>query len=212
MPRRRDMRIKADDIWDTPVDRRRYEVIDWGLFVTPPPGWAHQYGLGKLYLWVGNHVYARELGKVVMAPVGVVLDDENGLQPDMVFVSRERWDIISERGVEGAPDLVAEVLSPGTQSRDRGIKMRRYAAAGVPHYWMLDPRTRTLLAHRLGERGYELTGTHGPDSIFRPDLFPGLEIPLDDLWSGAPGSPERPAVCCRALRTPGRSRLIPLSR
>ena len=180
---RRDIRFKAGDIWDTPDDGKRYEVIDGALYVTPPPGWAHQYGLGKLYLWVGNHVYARELGKVVMAPVGVVLDDENGLQPDLVYISRERLHIISERGVEGAPDLVVEVLSPSTRSRDRGIKMRRYAAAGVPHYWMLDPGTRTLLAQPVGEQGYELAGTHGPSSVFRPDLFPGLAIPIDDLWS-----------------------------
>ncbi len=79
--------------------------------------------------------------------------------------------------------LVVEILSPSTRSRDRGIKMRRYAAAGVPHYWIVDPRTRALEAYRLAERGYELIGTYGPGSTFRPELFPGLEIPFDDLWA-----------------------------
>jgi Uma2 family endonuclease len=111
----------------------------------------------------------------------VVLDDENGLQPDLVYVSRERAGIITERGIEGAPDLVIEILSPSTAKRDRGIKMRRYAAAGVPHYWIVDPRTRTLEAYRLGEQGYVQTGLYGPGSVFRPDLFPGLEIPIDEL-------------------------------
>jgi Uma2 family endonuclease len=175
--------FRADDLWDTPDDGNRYEVIGGVLFVTPPPSWGHQRGLGMLYLRVGNHVYARGLGEVVQAPIGVVLDDENGVEPDLVYVSRERLHIITERGVFGAPDLVVEVLSPSTRSRDRGRKLRRYAAAGVPHYWMLDPRPRTLEARRLGEHGYELTGTYGPGEVFRPELFPGLEIPIDDLWN-----------------------------
>jgi Uma2 family endonuclease len=112
-----------------------------------------------------------------------VLDDENGVQPDIIYVSRERLDIVSHRGIEGAPDLVLEILSPSTRSRDRGIKMRRYALAGIPHYWIVDPRTHALHAYRLKEPGYELTGTYRPGTTFRPELFPGLEIPIDDLWA-----------------------------
>ena len=78
---------------------------------------------------------------------------------------------------------MVEILSPSTRGRDRGVKLRRYAAAGVPHYWIVDPRSRALEAYRLGQRGYELTGKHGPGTVFRPELFPGLEIPIDDLWA-----------------------------
>jgi Uma2 family endonuclease len=183
MSLRRPLRYKADAIWDTPDDGNRYEVIDGALYVTPPPNWGHQYGLGRLFLVVAAHVYERGLGKVVTAPVGVVLDADNGVEPDLVYVSNERLHLISERGVEGAPDLVVEVLSPSTRSKDRGVKLRRYAAAGVPHYWMLDPRTRTLEARRLGTGGYELVGTYSPGAVFRPELFPGLEIPIDALWA-----------------------------
>jgi Uma2 family endonuclease len=128
------------------------------------------------------YVRQHDLGKVVPSPVGVVLDDENGVQPDIVYISRDRLGIISDRGVEGAPDLVVEVLSPRTQSRDRGVKMRRYAAAGIQHYWILVPRARSIEPYRLGENGYERLGVFGPGSVFRPDLFPGLEIPVDALW------------------------------
>jgi Uma2 family endonuclease len=180
---RRGVRFKADDIWDTPDDDKRYEVIDGEMYVTPPPVWQHQYGSDTLFGYLWQYIHPRRLGRIVTAPVGVVLDDENGLQPDLVYVSRERQDIITERGVEGAPDLVVEVLSPSTRSRDRGIKMRRYAAAGIPHYWILDPRTRALEAYELAGHAYELTGSHGPGTIFRPALFPGLEISIDDLWA-----------------------------
>lgn len=177
----RGIRFKADDIWDTPDDGKRYEVIDGGLYVTPPPGWGHQRGLSRLHLRVGQYVYDNQLGEVVEAPVGVVLDEENGVEPDLVYVSRARLHLVTERGVMGAPDLVVEVLSPRTQARDRGIKMRRYAAAGVPHYWLYDYRRRHLTAYRLGEQGYELIGTYGPGEVFRPDLFPGLAIAIDEL-------------------------------
>jgi Uma2 family endonuclease len=176
------IRFKATDIWDTPDDGKRYEVIDGGLYVTPPPNWGHQRAGSTLFGHLWSHVHLHGLGEIVTAPVGVVLDDENGLQPDLVYVSRDRLDIITERGIFGAPDLVVEVLSPRTQSRDRGVKMRRYAAAGVPHYWILDHRRRMLEAYELAEQGYELRGKYSGDEVFRPALFPDLEIPLGDLW------------------------------
>ena len=73
--------------------------------------------------------------------------------------------------------------APSTQAIDRGKKMRRYAASGVRHYWIVDPRTHILEAYRLGEGSYELVGEFGPGSVFHPSLFPGLEIPIDDLWA-----------------------------
>jgi Uma2 family endonuclease len=177
------VRFHADDIWDTPEDGNRYEVIDGALYMTPPPNWGHQNASATLLGIIWPHVQHHGLGKIVTAPVGVVLDEENGVQPDLVFISRDRLHIISERGVEGAPDLVVEVLSPRTQSRDRGVKKKRYAAAGVPYYWIVVPRTRSIEEHRLAPSGYELVGTHGPGDIFRPEIFPGLEIPVDRLWS-----------------------------
>jgi Uma2 family endonuclease len=177
------VRFQAGDIWDAPEDGNQYEVIDGELYVTPSPSWTHQYVVGKLYLRLGTWIYEHGLGKIVPAPTGVVLDPETAVEPDLVYISRERLDIISDRGVEGAPDLVVEVLSPSTGARDRGIKMRRYAAAGIPHYWLVDLPARTLEPYRLGERGYERVGTYGPGSVFQPELFPGLAIAIDDLFA-----------------------------
>lgn len=177
------VRFKAADIWDAPDDGKRYEVIDGDLYVSPAPSWGHQRFLGRLYLRLGQWVYEHGLGEIVPAPLGVVLDEETGVEPDVVYVSRERLHLISQRGVEGPPDLVVEVLSPSTQARDRGIKMRRYALAGIPHYWLADAEARVLETYRLGPEGYERTGTHGPGATLQPELFPGLEIPLDELWA-----------------------------
>lgn len=177
------VRFKADDIWDAPEDGNIYEVIDGDLYVTPAPAWIHQRVVGRLYSIVSQHVFTNRLGEIVPAPTGVALDEENGLQPDILFISNARRGIISERGVDGAPDLVVEVLSPSTKARDLGIKLRRYAAAGVPHYWTLEPVTHVLEERRLTVDGYELIGTYGERDTFRPALFPGLEIRLAELWT-----------------------------
>ena len=178
----RAVRFRAEDIWDTPDDGKRYEVIDGDLYMTPPPVEIHQRGAGNLYGYTWQYLRADPIGVVYMAPIGLTLDDSNGLQPDVVYVSNERRGVIKERGLEGAPDLVVEVLSPSTEARDRGVKLRRYAAAGIPYYWLLAPRTRSLEAYVLTDAGYELIGTYGPGGAFRPELFPGLEIPIDALW------------------------------
>ncbi len=180
---RRAARYRAEDIWDTPDDGNRYEVIDGDLYMTPPPVVVHQRAGGTIYFYLRQYLVLHPIGEIFMAPIGVELDGENGIQPDVIYVSNEQRHLISERGIEGAPDLVVEVLSPSTQARDRGIKQRRYAAAGVPHYWIVVPRTRTLEEHVLIDGGYELRGTHGPGSVFPPELFPGLEILIDALWS-----------------------------
>ncbi len=103
MVARSGVRFTADDIWETPDDGNRYEVIDGELYVTPPPIWVHQLIVSNLLFLIRQHIQPHDLGKVVPAPVGVVLDDESGVQPDLVYVSRERLGIIAERGVEGAP-------------------------------------------------------------------------------------------------------------
>src|SRR5262249_31694271 len=157
--------------------------IDGELVATPAPGWQHQRALRELVLLLGSHVRDHRLGEIVFAPFGVILDQFSGVEPDLVFIARDRSALISERGIEGAPDLVVEVLSPSTAARDRTVKMRRYARAGIPRYWIVDPRTRSLEAYRLGAEGYEPAGTFGPGATFEPELFPGLAIPIDLLWA-----------------------------
>jgi Uma2 family endonuclease len=118
---------------------------------------------------------------VVGARTAVVLDEYTGVLPDMVFISHERAHVIQERGVFGAPDLLVEVLMEWTEVRDRGIKLNHYAGAGVSHYWILDTEGPRIEERVLGEDGYRLVGTFGPGEIFRPTIFPGLEIPLDEI-------------------------------
>jgi len=177
----RGVRFLASDIWDAPDDGKVYEVIDGDLYVSPSPVWRHQLQLANLNGYIYPWVRAHDLGFVVFAPTGVVLDPETGVEPDLLFISHARANLISERGVEGGPDLVVEVLSPSTEARDRGIKLRAYARARVEHYWILDTAGPRIEERVLDNGDYRLVGIFGPGEIFRPTLFPGLEIPLDAI-------------------------------
>ena len=183
MATRPHVRFLAEDIWDMPDDGNRYEVIDGDLFVTPPPVREHQHSSGELHYWINHYLHQHPIGVVYAAPIGVILDESGGVQPDLVYVSNEHREILTSRGVEGVPDLVVEILSPSTRARDLGVKLRRYAAAGVPHYWIVDPQALTLAAHELGADGYGPPSVYRSGDVFRPALFPGLEVAISTLWA-----------------------------
>ncbi|MFW6078787.1 MAG: Uma2 family endonuclease [Gemmatimonadota bacterium] len=132
-------------------DGNRYEVIAGELHVTPSPRPLHQTIVARLDRLLGGFVERHGLGWVAPGPIDVLFAEGDYLAPDLVFVRRERMGIVSERGLERAPDLVVEVLSGSTAGRDRGIKRERYARYGVPEYWVVDPKARRIEVCRQGE-------------------------------------------------------------
>lgn len=175
-------RFLAEDIWDTPDDGNRYEVIDGELYVSPPPVREHQHASGELQYRIRHYLEENPIGLLYTAPFGVILTGLNGVQPDLVYVSNEHQEVLTDQGVSGAPDLVVEILSPSTRSRDLGIKLRAYQAAGVPNYWVADPRSRTLEERILGEDGYGPPTVYRVGETFQPALFPGLSVQVARLW------------------------------
>lgn len=176
-----DHQLTHRDLEHTPDDGNRYEVIDGELFVTPFPSYAHQRAATRLTILLGTHVRERGLGEVFAAGLKVVLDEPTGVGPDLVYIAAARMDAMREDGYYGAPDLVVEVLSTKPQ-RDRYVKLRKYAASGVPHYWIVDPDGRRLSAYALEAGRYALRAEPSGDEIFEPALFTGLAIPLRELW------------------------------
>ena len=175
-------RFLAEDIFDSPDDGNRYEVIDGELYVSPPPNREHQHASGQLQGTIWSYLQTNPIGTFYAAPFGVILPGLSGVQPDLVFVSNEREEILTDQGASGAPDMVVEILSPRTRSRDRGIKLRQYEAAGVRYYWIADPRTQALEERELGEDGYGPPTIYRVGDVFRPAVFPGLTIEVARLW------------------------------
>src|SRR5215207_3782243 len=121
-------------------DDQRYEVIEGELLpMAPSPGSSHQRFSRALMRRLDSHVLSSKIGELLTAPLDVILDDENIVQPDLVFVSAKRVAIIEERGVVGVPELVVEILSPYSVRRDRQRKMKLYAQFGVKEFWIVDP-------------------------------------------------------------------------
>jgi len=163
-----------------PDDGRRYQILDGELCVTPAPGSRHQEISGNLFAAIHAYVRAHGLGKVFPAPIDVILSDTSIVQPDVVFVAADRLGRVSARGIEGAPTLVAEILSPTTATLDRRRKRDLYARHGVTYYWIVDGETRTIEMYRLTGQSYELLVRVTGDARVSVEPFPGLA--LTDLW------------------------------
>src|SRR5437879_10728410 len=148
--------LTYEDYCALPDDGLRYEIVDGMLFAEPSPRRAHQEAVGNLFAILHGYVRAHDLGKVYVAPFDVILDPRTTVVPDLVFVVRDRLGIVAERGVEGAPDLLVEVLSPGTARRARVRKLNAYARHSVRHYWLADPAAQKAEAFTPG------AGPHRP--------------------------------------------------
>lgn len=128
-----------------PEDTRRYEAIEGDLHVIPAPSRRHQRTSHRLAVELDRVLVEPGYGEVYEAPFGVEFPDtEEGVQPDLLFVSKERLEIIGEDWVRGAPDLVVEILSPSTAEKDRGVKMKLYRRHGVGEYWIVDPDAKEV--------------------------------------------------------------------
>ena len=165
-----------------PDDGRRYE-LHWGeLSVTPAPGTRHQGAIVNLIGLLLEHVRSRGLGRVFVAPTDCILSNVTIVQPDVLYIATDRLSIISERGIEGAPTLVVEVLSPSTARLDRDRKMKLYAEYGAPYYWIADPESRAVEAYTLTGATYALAGrVIGVPGALPP--FGDLLIDPASIWS-----------------------------
>ena len=178
-------RLTYRDYLDLSESDDRFELIDGELFMVPAPVPEHQEFLGELYVVIRAFVRENRLGRVFFAPLDVVFSEDNVFQPDLIFVSKERLNIITGQNVRGAPDLVVEVLSPSTADRDRTLKRERYAKFGVREYWIVDIVGRTIEVHVLDGDKFAVAGVYGEGDIFESPLLPGLKINISDVFESA---------------------------
>jgi len=174
-------KLDYSDLQATPEDRRRYELLDGRLVVTPSPSPTHQRVSKRLELLLVGYFEGRSAGEVFNAPIDLILGRHDVLVPDLLVVADPGH--VTRRGVEGPPLLVVEILSPSTRHMDLTLKARRYAELGVRHYWVVDPDARWVQFHRLGGSGaFELVAeAEGGATLAHPD-WDGLSLDLAALW------------------------------
>ena len=175
------VRFTYEDYLNTPEDKR-YELLDGELVMVPSPNWQHQrteLKLGARVIWF---VERHDLGEVATAPTDVVLSDTEVVQPDVLFVSRERTSIIAHDGIHGAPDLVVEILSPSTARRDLTFKRRLYAKHGVKEYWQVNIDERRVTVLSLGNGDYEVAAVYGSGETLTSPVLPGFALAIDEIF------------------------------
>ena len=177
-------KLTYDDYARIPDDGLRHEIIDGEHYVSPAPFRPHQ-GLSielgsRLHLFVKQH----RLGCVFDAPFDVILSEHDIVQPDLLFISTARAGILTEKNVQGAPDLIVEILSKGTRHLDETVKLDLYDRFGVLEYWMFDTTRQAARVYRRTLRGLRLAAelsAEAEDVLVTP-LLPGLEIPLAEIF------------------------------
>ena len=179
------VRLTYDDVLRLPQDDLRHELIEGVHYVTASPNLRHQRISGRLYvalaLWLREH----PLGEVYYAPVDVVLSPHDVVVPDLVYVSHQRaMDVLTDAAVKGPPELVVEILSPGTSRRDRTIKQALYDRWGISEYWLVDPDREAIRIVHRDSGGFSLAADlTADDDVLTTPLLPGLAIPLASLFT-----------------------------
>jgi Uma2 family endonuclease len=175
--------LTYEDYEARPDDGKRYEIHEGELSVTPSPTFRHQQIITTLLGLLADHVRTHDLGEVVPAPITVVLSNTSIVQPDIVYIARERMGIVSARGtIDGAPTLAIEVLSPSTSRIDRTTKRQLFERYGVPYYWIVDADARTIDVYRAVAGTYASPDRRSADELNDMPPFPGLRIDAAKLW------------------------------
>jgi Uma2 family endonuclease len=170
------------DYLNLPDDGKRYEIIDGELYMVPAPTLDHQRAAGTFHAIIWHFLEENPIGEVFPAPTDVIFSELSVVQPDVVFVSKEKSDILTRENIQGSPSLVIEVLSPGTERRDRTEKLETYARYGVQEYWMASEENETVEVWRRKGNKLEFHVLHDRTQTLTTPLLPGLEIPLTKIF------------------------------
>ena len=160
------------------TDDKRYEVINGRLIEMPAPTVLHQRVLGDLYYIL--RVNLKGKGDVLISPVDVILSDTVVVQPDLLFVSRERMDVVKDR-VFGPPDLVVEIVSPGSYHHDRYEKFKLYEKHGVREYWIVLPREKVIEVWCLKDGRYVLHSVAVEKGDVESCVLKGFKLKLEEV-------------------------------
>jgi len=177
--------LTVADLDACPDDNNRYELIEGELFVSRAPRLPHQLVLQNLQVSLFNYLQRDPVG-ILVPGAGAVFSEYDAVIPDLVFVRHERWDkIVASDKFVGAPDLVIEVLSPGTENRQRDLLVKRqlYAKYGIEEYWIVDTENRSVLVFRLQEQTLEEVSVLRDDDEITSPMLAGFHLKVSAIFN-----------------------------
>lgn len=168
---------RTDDYWKLP-EGERVELVRGRLIMSPSPSSLHQIVILRLARILEKAEESAD-GLMLISPMDVILSDDTILQPDLLYIKKERRGIVGKR-VEGAPDLVMEILSSDSSRRDKTEKLDLYAKYGVAEYWIVDPVSQVIEFLMLDQGRYVLL--QPTDDRYQSPQLPEVEIDLVSFW------------------------------
>ncbi len=162
----------------------RYELIEGVLLVSKQPHWHHQATCDNIIYELMRWSRESGAGRPLQAP-GIVYADDEAVAPDVVWIRRERLDALlaADGKLHASPDIVIEVLSDGSEQRDRSAKLHLYARHGVPEYWLVDWRAQRIEIYRHQQGALRLAQTLHRGDTLRSPLLPGFACTIDQFFS-----------------------------
>lgn len=168
---------------ELPEDGKRYEILKGRLEMTPAPSTKHQDVSRNLEIILWDYVRKHDLGKIYDAPVDVIFDQVNVVQPDLIYISKERQELIKDAGIFGSPDLIIEIQSPSTLHVDAKRKKEIYERFGVREYWIVDPSEKKAEVFILKGGGYILEGIYTENDTIKCKTIKELSVSLVEVFS-----------------------------
>jgi len=164
-------------------DGIRKEIIEGELFMSPAPSIIHQRILRKLSFIINEYVNKNDLGEIFFAPCDIIFSNINIVQPDLIFISKENYQILTDLNIQGAPDLLVEILSPSTKENDRIFKKHIYEKFGVKEYWIVDPESETVEIWEMKNTKFQLAVKASKNQLIKSQLLEGLQINLSEIFN-----------------------------
>jgi Uma2 family endonuclease len=163
-------------------ETKRYELLEGELVMLPSPTTYHQRISWNLERILGDFVAKHDLGVIYDAPLDVVFSQEDVAQPDILFILKAHSQIITDENIQGAPDLIIEILSPATADRERTYKRTLYARHGVREYWIVDPADKSVEVMTLGEKGFDTVKLYKMGQTLSSPLLKGFSLLIKEIF------------------------------
>ena len=180
----RSTHLTYDDYVEFPDDGKRHEIIEGDHYMTPAPRTKHQRVSGNLATAMISFSKKHHLGLVLTAPCDVIFSDENVVQPDLLFVSAARAAIVTEANIQGAPDLIIEILSESSRKKDEVTKRKLYERFGVQEYWVVDPELEIVKIFKLAQQKYgrAVELSKEANDVLATELLAGFSFAVSEIF------------------------------
>ncbi len=166
----------------TPPDSGNYELHKGQIIFMPTPIPKHQKISGKLQFLLFGHTLVHELGEIYAAPMDTYFTENDTVQPDLLFIVKERLVIVGDKKIEGAPDFIIEIKSPGNTAKEMSYKKHLYESCGVKEYWVIYPDKNIIKQFENREQEFVLIGEYGIENTFQSIVVEGFILQVRDIF------------------------------